>query len=487
MKNNDIINDYIKKSNSLKLNYSDIKDRINIDNNSEYRIISNNQRNSKLFIKRLFSKSKLFASIAFIFMISFGIIFGTLYNSKIDVFEDGGYTNNAKLLNEISTKYVNYEDDSYEEFITKYNNFSSKISSAFLKNNSIVSPYSIFSNLVLMAVISKNNTKDEILKALDMDEELIIKNYSHFYSKHNFGNNDSLSKEYTYNSMWIQNRLPIEESTAKTLANQYYCNAYYINFNNINLANETIKLFIKNHTAGLINRDFKFSNNTNISLINTTYLKDVWGEGELIKSSGYFYKDNSYDYIGFNNTKYILGKIAKETNYSHFYATTNKYKICFILPNENLNIRDIFNEELINNVNGYLYDKYDDEYVYYTRCSFPSFELDSDLVDIKSLLENSFGIKSVFDENKADLTNLLKDDGYYISEDKHESVLKMNERGIEGASVAKSNITISSPTSTGGGRKEISATLLINRPFGIILSNLDDEIIYTGIVENVLK
>lgn len=158
MKNNDIINEYIKKTDSLKLDYSDIKDRINIDTNSEYRIISNDQRNNVIFLKRLFSKSKLFVSLAFIFMISIGIIFGISYNSY-EVHPNAAVIDmRKKSKNLIDKEFVASEDlflffGPYNEkekkievlsknFLINTNLFSDNDNETFMKSINMITDYS---------------------------------------------------------------------------------------------------------------------------------------------------------------------------------------------------------------------------------------------------------------------------------------------------------------------------------------------------------
>ena len=85
-------------------------------------------------------------------------------------------------------------------------------------------------------------------------------------------------------------------------------------------------------------------------MINTNYLSDVWGKDELIQSSKYSFTDidNVVKAGLFNISKYFDGMPNYEDKYSYFYANTNNYTINFILPNDGINIHDIFNCYLYN-------------------------------------------------------------------------------------------------------------------------------------------
>ena len=76
----------------------------------------------------------------------------------------------------------------------------------------------------------------------------------------------------------------------------------------------------------------------------------------------------------------------------------------------------------------------------------------------------------------------MNDKTAVLSEIKHKSVLDVNEKGIEGAAVTLGAIYGSSDLNQ---YQQIYEDFLINRSFGIIVSNLDNEIIYTGIIDKI--
>lgn len=429
----------------------------------------------------ILNKSKLFVLLSFIFMITLGIIYGVVYVNASNIND-----NNAKLLSDVNTTIVDKKDESYESFIAKYNDFSSKISSELLKDNCVVSPYSVFSNLILMYAITDNNSKTELLNALDMTESEITKNYQYFYGKHNYVNkaeDEVITQEKTYNSLWIQNNLSVNNNIISKLANSYYCNSYYIDFTKGYQANETITKYVKQNTNGVIDTNFNISKDTLLSIINVNYLKDIWGSNDLRKSGIKDFKnsDNSIISKPFNESFYFLGKIAEEDNYSHFYTETYRYRIKFILPNENIDIRNILTSDVITKVNNYKYTTVINNKSYNTRCIFPNFKLESDLISLSDILINKFGINDIFNQSKCDLS-LLNDKTAVLSEIKHKSVLDVNEKGIEGAAVTLGAMYGSSDPNQ---YQKIYEDFLINKSFGIIVSNLDNEIIYTGIIDKI--
>lgn len=441
--------------------------------------------------KYLYKKRFVFLSLAIltIFIISFSIIFPIVKINNDNT--NSEYTNEklVSLIQNVSTKTVSAEHVTYDEFINKYNIFCEKIAAETINNgeNNVVSPYSIFSCLVLLSTITDNNSKKEILDALDMTEELILNNYPYFYSKHNYENDSKYypSKEKTYNSIWIQNNLPINRNTINSLTNNFYCYPYYINYKDNQNANNVIKQYVSNNTEGLIEQDFNFTVDTIISLLNVNYLKDVWHNGSLRVQHNTIFKniDNVDKKMDFNITDYGYGQIAYEENYSHFYTTTHKYKIKFILPNYSTNIHDIFNQETIANVNNYKYKSYDDNNEYYTCCKFPSFSLESELIILNDILKNKFGIKDIFGSN-ADLSKLLTDVTAFVSKIEHKAKLELNDDGIKAAAVTAA-VVESATAAEEKPKNKIYSEFILNRSFGVIVTNSNNEIIYTGIVDRV--
>ncbi len=149
-----------------------LKDNIP-ENNLDYKVIYNK---SKIKSNRTInSKRLMYLTLAIVgaLIISICSIFPFIKN------DTNNYSDQlVSLIQDINYEKVNEEPIDYDLFIDKYNIFSEKIASELVNNgeNNVVSPYSIFSCLVLISAVCDNNSKDEILNALDMSEELILNN-----------------------------------------------------------------------------------------------------------------------------------------------------------------------------------------------------------------------------------------------------------------------------------------------------------------------
>ena len=433
-------------------------------------------------IKRILSNSKVIVSLFFILMILVGVIYGVIYVNTI-----AKKTNELEPISQRNLTTSFLRDETYDEFVDKYNTFSSKISADLLKENNVISPISIFSNLALLNYISNSNTRTEISTALGMSVEELNKNYQYFHNKHNFGRivtdpTRTITSETNDNSIWIKNGLNVNTTTTQNLANNYFCDSYYIDFNSSN-ANNTIRNYVKKKTNDLIDIDFNISKDTLLALISTNYLEDVWGITELTKREDLVFtnSDLKKSNISFNVSNYYPGKVVSDGSLNYFYTKTySGYKVTFIVPNQSNNVREYMTADNIYKINKTVYNALQDNKYYYTRCMFPSFSLESDLINLKYILKNKFGINDVFDSSKCDVSNLLNQSAY-VSEIKHKAKLEVNEKGIKGASVTLSIVEGAAMPEY----EEVYENFIIDKTFGIIISNNTNEMIFTGVVDNL--
>lgn len=398
-----------------------------------------------------------------------------------------------KLLGQPDIAYNrNINDDHYSTFIDKYEAFSSKLTYSYAKEfkniqgyqnlNLTHSPLSIFSSLCVVAKISNGECKNEILNALDMDIDLIDECIGNFLYSH-----DNEVEEIT-NSMFFRNDISYNNNTIDSLTNIYNCYPYYVDFSDRTIG-DRISKFIKDKTHGLIDKKMLIDPNTMFMLLNTLYFKDDW-------KKEFEYTNEEYSFINYDssrtNTKlisseYISGKTYETEEFESFYSITKKsYKLKFIVPKDNYDIFDIFTEENINLVNNtkYISSELIDgiTYNYHTNCLFPKFEAKSNDVSIKKILKNDFSLVKLFSINP-DFSELLETNEITEANMEHDAILKVDEKGIEGAAVTTFyEATSAAPIET---IKDVYKSLVVDKAFGYLLTNRTNEILFSGIINNI--
>lgn len=386
-----------------------------------------------------------------------------------------------ELNNFIKGEYTNYTGDFISSYIDEYKTKD---------DNLIASPLSLIYNLGMLVNVSSNKFKENILNYFNLSKDKFDKFLNEIYNlflKDLYNsNNQLLTKSYISNSIWLEQSYEYNDEILKDLATIYYAYSYKVNnFDNVDKTNQLVNKFIKDQTNNLIDVDPQIEKDTIFSLLSILYLKDLWNSYgiDLSYSDELFTfknKDNSEKRINLLVGSYNPGKIYETSTYEMFYTSSNKYKIKFILPKENYDIETIFNESVIKEVslfNDYItYDENLDVF-YASRILFPAFEV-SNTNQIENLLKD-IGIYSatIVDTHEFVLNSSILNDIRTIQSSK----LKVDKIGIEGASVTITNIDTTSPQPY----ETIYDELIIDRPFGFILQDNNDLVVFGGIINNI--
>lgn len=388
-------------------------------------------------------------------------------------------------LNDVFYDYDSEKTYENEELYSKLSLFSSSIfslCSPYIKeDNYCISPLSIYMAFSILHYIGDENVKKDVQELLMMNEDDINESGKLFlrmlYEK--VFEDKLISKLLLTNSIWLDISCEANQIVLDELAKKFYCYAYKTPFYLDNKkANQDIRDFIKEKTNGLIDKDFELRDLTIFAIINTLYFKDMWKQGEVLEMSlRNFYKDNEVLQKVFLYSKYISGKVQKEKDYSFFYTITDSnYKLKLILPNKESSLDECLNSEIINYVNTFNeYENFENKKKEMTRCIFPAFKVSSS-TPLKDILEENNYLPHAFVNYES---SLLKG-SFYVSDIKHQVELEVNDEGIEGAAV-----TIIASEKNGGLICDcIYNDFVINRGFIVLVTDIDDCIMFIGRIEN---
>lgn len=482
--NNDLFNDEINNIVKIEPNFNDISNKI------EYKTNKNYKKNYRWYL--CFS-----LVLVIIIGITIPIInFTASVNSNLNPnYENLGYDNTA-VSSIMKRKQLNsFTDDNpnYSTFQDKLRSFSYKISEEYYNNinntdNLCMSPLSIYMALSMLSEATYGNSRNEILNALCMEYSDISDNTSTLIYSSIKGpifdeKKTNICQFDINNSLWLSTDQYKEDCIAN-LTNNYYVDSFKIDFQKYNkIANETLSKYVSDKTNGLIKKEFQFNELTNFILMNTIYLKDIWGNNELLfTNSKYNFKngDNTTNDIFLLSSNYCSGLEYAGSIFKMFESyTEHGYKIKFLVPNDGVNVSNLLKKEILEEAMNASYIYSDDNYEYYSRCLFPAFKVtskeDNDIIPVLKKL----GINELF--YNADFSSLT-DIPLNVSILQHQAVLDVNEKGIEGAIV-----TMSSFESCGTpSNKELKyLDFIINKAFVYILTDKNDNIIFTGCVNKI--
>ena len=396
-------------------------------------------------------------------------------------------------------EYTERDTDKVKTISKSAEKFAADFASLAYKNyedstNFAVAPVSVYMALSLAAQCADGNTRSEILSALNVTYDQLVNGFSDYYRSlfAEYKNDGKVKGMIDFsNSVWLDNSAIVKQNCIDTLAEKFHCFSYKADFMGDNKsANEAVRQFVKDKTKGLIDRDFKLSEDTLFALINTLYLKDIWNDfGDELS-----FTNKVYDFLNYNATVtktkllqgyYKSGRVYEGENFKTFFTSTNNgNKIKFILPKNGNSVDDIFTAENlaeINSITNYNAVDEDNKIKYYTRCLFPEFTAEYDN-DIKTLLQK-MGVNDMFSFTTCDFSGLVSVP-VYCSKVVHATKLKVDKTGMEGAAVTVIEVDAGAAPPI-REYEEVFENFEIDRSFGFIITDRYDNTLFSGVVKGV--
>lgn len=397
----------------------------------------------------------------------------------------------------VDLKSISDEDKAkYGEFLSKIQVFSAKLTESIYARsdktqNLAVSPVSIYMALAMQISNSSGVAETELLNAVGVTKNEVVDFTKFLYStlKKEIYRYDDEKKEDVLtsvldlnNSIWIDKNVELKASGLDNLANNFHSDAFYVPFKEKNQeANELLSKYISNKTRGLIKPQLQLSRETLFAIVNTLYLKDCWDLIDDLQYTTDKYNftcsDGSVVEKNLLQSKFHSGQVYETEKYNHFYVSTSSgFKLKFIVPNDGYSVSDVFTSDTIlevNNIKDYrMYDAIKDE-SHITRVLFPAFEagFKGDLIDI---LKEDFGVYAPFDFGYH--VQGLTDEEVCISDIIHQAILKVDEKGIEGAAVT---IIANAGTSA---MITVTHEMVIDKAFGFVLTDSNNNILFSGVI-----
>ena len=393
---------------------------------------------------------------------------------------DGNIYEASKIA---KTNYKNVIGSEFKDLILDENlalallDFSFDSSSKILKNeNSLYSPISFFMALAMLSHITSDNTSNEIVHALKVNEIDSLEDGCYdLIKKLSFENR--IGKLSFANSIWLNRLYTYKNEPLKILAEKYFTSSYSVDFKDKNTKNLLTEWALKN-TGGKIGEgsfdDLKPE--TMIVLLNAIYFYDEWKDT--------FEPDKTI--IGpFNNSeetfdvKY-MNQILSTTPYfknTSYMSTSIRFKndnqMVFVLPNNNVSVEDIIKDKAVLNesIMSIFSQNRTISDVYLKLPKF-SFKSNLNLIDAAKAM----GINEAF-TNRAQFDS-ISDEDLFVYKIKQDSTIKVDEKGCEASSVTRIDVN---PTSSGPSEY---ANFIIDRPFIFAILSPSRIPLFIGVVVN---
>lgn len=403
---------------------------------------------------------------------------------------------------EVSLSGFDKNSEEYLDFLEKLGRFSAKLAEETNRRNGgnrnfAISPVSVYMMLVTACECADGETRQEILDAVGVTYEEVVSftKYLYAYCNREFSCLNSYDKLEVVgfgqlsNSIWLDDSVSHRASGVRNLAKTFNCDVFAIDFASKD-ERSVINQYASYKTLNNIESSAHFTKDTTLAMMCVFYLKDIWNE--LGKDLTYTLE--SYDFENYDGSKtntqllkstYSPGMVFTTARYSTFYASTEHgYKIHFIVPENDYTVDEVFTELVIYNTasrkdfghvddaNGKLHN---------TRVLFPKFGGGFG-GDMKDILKEEFGIESLFDPEKCDLSGIT-DNGVYCRQFTHLCAFEVDESGFDGSSVS---IAEGGPASPAPGEyQDAYYDFIVDRAFGYVITDDMGNILFTGVVNDL--
>lgn len=350
--------------------------------------------------------------------------------------------------------------------------------------NVIQSPTSIYSAFLMLYEGSDCNTKDQIGKTLNLSgTQGVFPNvgdsYEAYLSRLIDGSDDyslALANTLFYDPALI-NILP---SYKQTLENSYSASINELDFNETEASLETINKWAADNTEGKIDKVLDEISPEEVAFImNALYFKSGWEAGFAEQLT----RDISFQLSSGEEVSVPMMSRDAGTLYNkgeqieivELPLKNNKYIVNLFIPTDlDKTIDDLILEEDFQAQYQAAAESCEEGRL---QLTLPKFELRGKQ-DLKAAL-SALGMTDAFSRGNADLSQMGTANGnLFVTKALHDTYLKLDEKGIEGAAV----------TTIGVGVTSVPPSISLTRPFGFVIRQAGTyNPLFIGKVENPLE
>jgi len=351
--------------------------------------------------------------------------------------------------------------------------------------NVVYSPVNVYMALSLLAEISENDTREEILKLLSVKdiEELREKVYALWHA--NFCDNNVTTIEMA-NSVWLQKGLPVKEDCLKTFVEKYYADIFQGEMGTDDL-NEALRSWLNEHTKDLLKdavEGVETDVDTIIALASTLYFKGSWADEfdnrQNLQKTFHAYNNDEEDVTFMSETD--IGYYNQFENFIGYAKFMNDGNVMlFALPKEGVTTAELAKDpEYLAFMSSTDDERMEQGIRAEVHFEVPKFDVSSDIDLIRHLTD--LGINKVFDKNASDFSGILSDESIeaFVNEIEHAARVKIDEEGCEAAA-----FTVMMVKATGFIETPEHVDIILDRPFLFSLQSYSGAVLFTGAVNTV--
>lgn len=352
---------------------------------------------------------------------------------------------------------------------------------AFLSNtaeNTVCSPLNVYMALALLAESTDGSSRQEILTLLDAaDIESLRKQADQLWRAHYM--DDGASACVLANSLWLDDSVSYNDSTAGLLASNYYASIFHGDLGS-DVTNELFRSWLNEQTKGLLEdqvQNIQMDPATVMSLASTIYYRAKWSNEfhAAQNTEGIFHTPGAEQETTFMNQTLTYGTYFWGDDFGAVsLRLEDGSSMWLVLPDEGFTPADLLDSghalALI------LGDSrpYENQKSLRVNLSMPKFDIVGD-----SQLNNAMkelGITSVFEHTSANFTPILPDTNAWLDTVNHAARVKVDEEGVEATAYTAMMVAGAAMP------PEDEMDFVLDRPFLFVITSQDNMPLFAGIV-----
>ena len=344
--------------------------------------------------------------------------------------------------------------------------------------NRVCSPLNIYMALSMLAAVTDDETRQQILDALGAESlDALQKQTAQLWTENSW--DDGVVTSVLANSIWLRDGYAYNEETLKKLGEDFYASAFSGEMGSAAYDNK-LRDWINEHTGNLLTEQasgLKLDPATVLALVSTIYYRASWGDkfSSTATTQDVFHAPNGDMTVDFmhssdSNTVYYGDGFS-----AIGLSLENSGQMWLLKPDDGVDAAELLqNEDAL----GFLLANggWSQTQRATVNLSLPKFDISSDLDILDTLAQ--LGMTDVMDDEKSDFTPLTTaDSALELTQAKHAARVKIDEDGCEAAAYTILGVEA---TAMMGPEEEIDFTL--DKPFVFAITGIDGLPLFVGLV-----
>ena len=353
--------------------------------------------------------------------------------------------------------------------------------------NVVYSPANLYLALAMLSETTDGESRAQLLSLLGLDDTAEAQGAGNYIWRNLYGETSTGGTQLA-SSLWLSDRVPYNEETIETLAQQYLASTFSAPMGE-KKTDSAIAEWINENTGGLLDSaagGIETKPKTVMLLLTTLYFKDQWRDEfweNATKEDTFTAANGAQQTVDFMHLTQDRAAYCRGENYTVAELRfQGGQAMRFLLPDEGTSLKSFLADGSA--VGGLLgYDMGVSLPSGKLIWSVPKFDVSSDLELTDAL--RALGVSDVFDFDRADFSPLVDFDRFdkavAVTQVQHAARVKIDEKGCEAAAFT----AVRADAQSAAPEDLPVVEMDLNRPFAFMITGVDGLPLFLGTVNSL--